>query len=162
MDSIFKLFTRCMASAVMATPFCLFSSIDVQQAERPLQDVKFNFEKPAAEFKKDFDTKAERALRVQHKKTATSQNHRFFSMIANAVGAVFGVLATIGACILVPQFWGPLIFIFSVAPLLACLLGVGLLSAFITAPCLAYTCGSAYYQELNNGPVFEPTFVSKS
>lgn len=170
MDSILKLFTRCMACAVMVTPFCIFSSIDVQQAERPLSDVKFNFEKPAADFKKDFDSQAEQAMRVHHKKTATAQNQRFFSMLFNGLGALLGAAITVFMGILLIQSGGQLItgllfylhMLHPIIALLACMIEFGILCAVIAGPCIAYSCGASFYQELNNDLVFEPMFINKN
>lgn len=61
MDSILKLFTRCMAVAVIAMPLCVFASVDVSQVERPHANVQFDFTKPAADFKAEVDKKAKKA-----------------------------------------------------------------------------------------------------
>jgi hypothetical protein len=93
MDYVFKLFTRCMAFAVLVTPLCIFGSLDVAQAERPLPNVKHDFTKQAADFKKTVDQKVEQVKAARKKENAR------ISYVVKILGIILGVAVVIVAVI---------------------------------------------------------------
>lgn len=162
MEFLIKLFARCLAVAVVATPMCLLGEV-VQKTEQ-LPNVKFNFEKPAAEFKKAVDAKVEQ----KHNKTGKGFWRKAFMVVATvvlgaaAVGAlVCGVgfiyaymflLADLGLAITSPYLsWG-LVGAFSALTAVA-VFGLGWATK---------TVGACAYRDLTWQETSEPTFVSKS
>lgn len=162
MDFIVKLFARCMALAVVATPLCVFASVDVQQAERPLQDVKFDFTKPAEDFKQAIDKKVEQEKVSKTKKAA---GKRFKGPLAGIFKAL-GLLCVVAALGYV-TFWGLLWAACSIGSdaMVIGLVFYALPLSILVVPVLAfYYFGASIKNDLigEDEIVSEPTFRSKS
>lgn len=169
MDLLMKCFARCMAVAVFVTPFCVFGSIDMPQREHLLSGLKFDFTRPAANFKAAVDQKVEQA---QQKKAARSQGYQIFSMVCKCLGVlllgalcVAAVVVTGG--IILELGWALVVEMFVAYPAVVSVLGLFALGGLICMPLCAYGLGSSAYQDFvdyrTDAEVSsEATFRSKS
>ena len=169
MDSILKVFTRCMAIAVMATPFCVFGSIDMPQRERLLSGLKFDFSHPAAQFKAAVDAKVEQA---QQKKAASTKGWQIFSMVCKGLGiallaAVCVAAVVVTGGIILELGWPLVVEMFVAYPAVVSVLGLFALGGLVCMPFCAYGLGLSAYQDFvdyraDAHVASEPTFRSKS
>jgi hypothetical protein len=145
MDFLITLFARCMALTVVAMPFCAFASIDVRQKERSLQDVKFDFSRPAADFRQAVDKQ-----RVPRKNKAHRPRQASITMRV-LLGCLF-VLSPITCflALILKALCGPVLFPMNAYPLI-------LLPVLIVGALLAFAVDSYWFgslDQVNSDPMF--------
>lgn len=140
MDFLIRLFARLMAVAVIATPFCLFCDVNVQKTET-LPHVKFNFEKPAADFKQAVDKKIKQdQMRQEKKRSIQGPPKGLLAGIFKVIGIFIVSVFAAGFVFFAPLFLCAMLGIdFAVTANMAVWWFIGLeLCAFVIFPAIAF------------------------